>query len=109
MDAQTLIMSGIAIITGIGIPLVLYTMGRQDNDRREKFKEIHSRLDHIDVCVDGVREIVYSKGVNREELAHFKADITEIINRQRTAISSETMALGQRIYRLEDRQLGRDG
>jgi hypothetical protein len=109
MDAQTVITIGIAVVTGIGIPLMTFWMARQDSDRREKFKEMHSRLDHLDVCLDGVRETIYSKGVNREELIHFKADMTEAINRMRAAISAETTALGQRIYRLEDRQLGERG
>lgn len=101
MDLQTGATVGIALVTGIGIPLMTFWMARQDADRREKFTEMHKRLDHLDTCIDDVRGIVYHKGVTREEFIAFKADMTEIITRMRSAVSNETNGLHQRLMRLE--------
>lgn len=92
----------VAVITGIGVPAIIFMLTRQDNDRKEKQEEIHERLGHLDRCLDDVRKTVLGKSVTREDLVSFKAEITETLNRMRAAISTEASNLDRRVSRLED-------
>jgi hypothetical protein len=100
----------LAIITGVGIPLILFFMTRASADRVAKFGEMHQRLSHLDDCMDLLQKVVLGKAATREDILALRAEVNEIINRQRIAISSEANALHQRIMRLENRSFGaKDG
>jgi hypothetical protein len=100
----------LAIITGVGIPLIIFFMTRASADRETKFREMHIRLNHFDDCMDTLQKVVLGKAATREDMLGLKAEVNEIINRQRIAISGETNALHQRIMRLENRSFGaKDG
>jgi hypothetical protein len=100
----------LAAITGVGVPLILFFMARASTDRETKFREVHLRLNHFDDCIDTLQKVVLGKAATREDMLGLKAEITDIINRQRLAISQETNALHQRIMRLENRSFGaKDG
>lgn len=92
----------VAVVTGVGVPLIIYMLTRQDSDRKAKQEEIHERLGHLDRCIDDVRKTVLGKSVTREDFVAFKAEMTETLNRMRTAISTEASNLDKRIMRLED-------
>lgn len=109
MEVFQWITLGFLVINGIGMPVVIWNMNRAGTDRQAKFEALHKRLDHLDECVDGVSSLVMSKGVTRDDLLGFKAEITDIINRQRAAISVETNGLHDRIMRLETPYFKRDG
>ncbi len=96
----------LALITGVGVPLILFFMARASTDRATKFNEMHLRLNHFDDCIDTLQKIVLGKAATREDMLGLKSEITDIINRQRLAISAETNALHQRIMRLENRSFG---
>lgn len=100
---------GFLIINGVAVPVLMLYLNRAGADRQAKFDALHKRLDHLDACVDGVSSLVMSKGVTRDDLLGFKAEITDIINRQRAAISVETNGLHDRIMRLETPFFKRDG
>jgi hypothetical protein len=70
---------------------------------------MHERLSHLDDCIDTVQKLVIGKAVTREELAIMKADLTETLNRMRSAISQETSGLNQRIMRLESPHFAKGG
>jgi hypothetical protein len=89
-------------VNGIGIPLLIFNMTRQDRDRSIKFEEVHKRLDHLDDCVDTTQKLVLGKAVTREDFASMKAEINETLTRMRTAISIETTGLHDRIMRVEN-------
>lgn len=97
------------VINGVGMPVLIWVLTQARTDRKAKFQEMHERLDHLDSCVDNVRSVVIGKGVTRDDLLAFKAEITEIITRQRLAISAETTGLHDRIMRLESPFFHRGG
>jgi hypothetical protein len=97
------------IINGIGIPLTIFFVGQQRSDRKAQFDAMHERLSHLDDCIDTVQKLVIGKAVTREELAIMKADLTETLNRMRSAISQETSGLNQRIMRLESPHFAKGG
>jgi hypothetical protein len=100
----------LAIITGVGIPLILFFMTRASADRKAKFDEMHTRLNHLDDCLDLVQKVVLGKAATREDMLALKSEVNEIINRQRIAISAEMNAVNMRIQRLENPYFGkRDG
>jgi uncharacterized membrane-anchored protein YhcB (DUF1043 family) len=109
METTTWVGVVTALVTGVGIPLLVMMQSFGKTARHEQFQAVHKRLDHLDSCIDDVRGIVYSKGVTREDLVSFKADTTEILNRMRLAISGETARLDSRIMRLEDPHFRKDG
>ncbi len=93
----------LAAVAGIGVPFAIYRAGRQDRDRAEKHGETQDRLTHLDDCLDSLKTIVIGQAVTRSDLAAFKVEITEILTRMRTAISSETHSIHERINRLENK------
>lgn len=90
------------VFTGIGIPAILYMQKRQDDDRARLRNEMHDRINHLDACLDEVKERVLSATATRSEVLAVKADVMEIITRARAAISAETHGLHERVLRLED-------
>lgn len=99
----------VAIITGCGIPILIHNLSRQDSDRRAKFNEMHTRMDHLDNCLDSLRNTVLGTAVRREDFVALKADTIESLNRMRSAISNETNGLHDRIMRLENKTFGMTG
>jgi hypothetical protein len=100
----------LAVVTGVGVPLILFFMARASADRQLKFNEVHLRLNHFDECIDTLQKVVLGKAATREDMLALKAEVNEIINRQRLAISQEVNAIHQRVMRLENKALGvRDG
>lgn len=101
MGAFQWIVVTFTVINGMGVPVLIWILTQARADRKAKFEEMHERLNHLDTCVDDVRNVVVGSAVTRGELMAFKADITEIISRQRIAISTESNGLHERIMRLE--------
>jgi hypothetical protein len=90
------------IVTGIGIPVLIHHLRKQDDDRRERFKRLHERIDHLDECVDRVNGIVVGKAVTREDLNAMRIELMEVMRQQRSDIQQETNGLHARISRLEN-------
>jgi ferritin-like protein len=102
MGAFQWIVVTFTVINGMGVPVLIWVLTQARADRKAKFEEMHERLTHLDTCLDDVRNVVIGSGVTRADLVAFKADITEIISRQRLAISAETTGLHDRIMRVEN-------
>lgn len=92
----------ILILSGIGFPVLAFIMNRQDADRKGLREEIHSRLNHLDECIDSVRGIVQSHAVTKAELSSCRAEINDTLTRMRQAISADTNGLHDRLMRLEE-------
>lgn len=82
-------------LTGLGIPVLGLMMRRQDNHRERAFSAIQAQLDHLDGCMDELKERVLGMTVSRAELQ-------EALARQRSEIGGDTHGLHERIFRLEN-------
>src|SRR5712691_11566074 len=85
----------ISIAGGVAIPLLIYLMMRQDHNQTRRFSDLNSRLDHLDACVDDMKQTVAGGLVPRSEI-----DTTLL--RMRESIAADTKGLHDRIMRLED-------
>lgn len=54
--------------SGILIPIILYIVGRQALLRTSSHTSLHERLDHIDACIDALRDRVVGEMATRTEL-----------------------------------------
>lgn len=104
-----------AIIAGLGFPAVGFILKRQDQHRTERFgamidglNAVHDKIDHIDKCVDDLKERVLGNTVSPATLETHKAEMRAALAEQRGQISNDTNGLHQRIFRLEDRALTRE-
>jgi hypothetical protein len=105
-DGIALATLAVGLFSGLGIPLVIYFLKSSDSDRAEMKQELHGRLDHLDECLDDTRQAMLSRMVTKEDMANHRIEVQEIITRIRDASSKESLALHERIYRLENRAFG---
>lgn len=84
-------------MTGLGMPALGVMIRRQDAHRERAFNAIQTQLDHLDNCMDDMKERVLSMTVSRAELQ-------EALTRQRSEIAGDTHGLHERIFRLENVQ-----
>lgn len=84
------------------LPFVLRGLTRQDNDRATLRREFHERTDHLDACLDSLRNKVIGEACTRGDLAVVEARLESTLNRMRVAISGDTKGLHDRLFRLEN-------
>src|SRR6266568_893272 len=85
----------VSVAGGVAIPLIIYLMMRQDHNQTRRFGDLNTRLDHLDRCVDELKQTVASGLVPRTETAAALLTLRE-------SISADTKGLHDRIMRLED-------
>lgn len=108
MDWSQGLIVAISLFNGIGMPIIIFQLNRQESIRKKQFDDIHERMSHLDSCFDTVRQRLYQEVANKAELREIKADTLEALNRMRAAISNETSRIETRVTRIEDKYL-RDG
>lgn len=89
------------VFSGLGVPFIIRTLNRQDQDRQTLRTEMHEKFDHLDSCVDELKRRVLGEVCTRNDIIATKAETNETLNRMRISLSNETNGLHQRIMRLE--------
>lgn len=82
------------------MPVVLYLIGRSHSHREAAFAKVNGRMDHLDTCIDDLKERVLGSSVTR-------GDLDAAVLRLREGITADTNGLHQRIMRLETIALGK--
>ena len=93
---------GVSISSTIILPFVLRTLNRQDVDRANLRREFHERTNHLDACLDALRNRVVGEACTRGDMAALEARLEGTLNRMRAAISGDTHGLHERIFRIEN-------
>lgn len=92
----------VSISSSIILPFVLRALNRQDVDRANLRREFHERTDHLDACLDALRNRVVGEACTRADMSSLEARIEGTLSRMRSAISGDTHGLHERIFRLEN-------
>lgn len=93
---------GVSLTSTLILPFVLRGLTRQDSDRATLRREFHERTDHLDACLDSLRNKVIGEACTKGELNALEARIESTLNRMRIAISGDTKGLHDRIFRIEN-------
>ena len=105
---------GLSLLGDVLIPVLFFRFERMESKRREALKEqreersrefsaVHKRMDHLDSCFDTMRERILGEVASKADFNILRAEVEETHTRMRAAISAEIGALGQRVFRLEDK------
>jgi len=81
--------------SGLGMPVVLYLIGRSHSQRAAAEANDEARMDHLDECIDDLKLRVLGSSVTR-------GDLDAALLRLREGITADTNGLHQRIMRLEN-------
>ena len=92
----------LSLLGDVLIPVLFFRFERMESARRQmhtdnmrerekSFGEVHRRMDHLDECIDAVKDRVSSSAATKQ-------DVLDI----RTALLTEFAELAKRVYRLED-------
>ena len=92
----------VLVLTGVGMPVLGYMLSRQDTHRQEVSDNLNERLDHLDGCMDDLKNRVLGSAVTRAEMESRLAQL-------RGEIHADTDGLHGRLMRLEDQALRRSG
>jgi hypothetical protein len=99
----------IASLLGVvGIPGIALMLARQDRHRGaidDKITAVAAKVDHIDECVDDLKERVLANSVTRADLAVHQVEIRQAMGEQRVSLDRADDGLHQRIMRLESRAI----
>jgi putative N-acetylmannosamine-6-phosphate epimerase len=98
MTPFELIMVAFGSINAIGIPIIGILMRNAQEQRTWMTK----KLEHLDECIDLMRNQVITKTATREDFSSFRIEMNETTSRIREAISVEMTRMDQRVIRLED-------
>ena len=108
-------------VTGILVPVILYVVSRRAIVNTSNFAKLEARLDHVDECIDALRDRVIGSMVTRTELELVRdraaLDLRDINMQQHQArhdnndrvaavLAEVENRLTRRIERLEGRALG---
>lgn len=97
----------LSLLGDVLIPILFFRFERRENavrqmhadnkaEREEETKSFHKRMDHLDECIDAVKDKVAASAAT-------KADLLDM----RTALLTEFAELAKRVYRLEDNSFRR--
>lgn len=102
-----------SLLTGVLVPVTLSIVIRQSTNREKLFDRLYVRLDHIDTCIDSLRERILSSidlvrekssMELREAILHQDEARHALIDRVMSVIAESEERVTRRLERLEERQ-----